>query len=82
MSEDQSSADLAPIMWKWLVRLIWFGSIGFFQFAEIERYLSGNTWRPFFGLYAGLLFALVIWFMASAIRNIAQRREARHGPST
>ncbi|PAY06539.1 MULTISPECIES: hypothetical protein [Bradyrhizobium] len=81
MSEDQSSADLAPIMWKWLVRLIWFGSIGFFQFAEIERCLSSNTYRPFFGLYAGLVFALVIWFIACAIRNIAQRAEAWQGPS-
>ncbi|MFT5553882.1 MAG: hypothetical protein ACI9P3_003301 [Bradyrhizobium sp.] len=77
MSEDHWSADLAPIMWKWLVRLIWFGSIAFFQFAEIARYLSGNTYRPFFGLYAGLLFALVIWFIACVIRNIAQRAEAR-----
>ena len=57
MSEDHWSADLAPIMWKWLVRLIWFGSIAFFQFAEIARYLSGNTYRPFFGLNARLPFA-------------------------
>ncbi|MCC8963943.1 hypothetical protein H8A95_16870 [Bradyrhizobium sp. Pear76] len=48
MSEDQSCADLAPIKWKWFVRLIWFGGIGFFQYVEIARYLGGQMYRPLF----------------------------------
>jgi hypothetical protein len=82
MSEDQSSADLQSINWKWLVRLIWFGSISFFQFAELDRYLNGKTYRPFFGLYAGVLFALVTWLIAHAIRDGRQRRLARQRPPT
>src|SRR3569833_4550438 len=42
-------------------RLIWIGSIVFFQIVELVRYFNGQTYRPFFGLYAAILFALVLW---------------------
>ena len=64
MSNDEPLTDLKPILWKWLVRLIWLGSIGFFQVLELNRYLDGQTYRPFFALYAAVLFALVAWFAA------------------
>jgi len=60
--------DIKPILWKWLVRLIWLGSIGFFQVVELHRYFIGQTYRPFFGLYAGALFALVVWFSLQCSR--------------
>ena len=44
--------DLDPVIWKWFVRFIWLGSIAFFQVLELERYVEGLTYRPFFGLYA------------------------------
>lgn len=61
--------DLDQIIWKWFVRFIWLGSIAFFQALELERYLEGLTYRPFFGLYASLLFAAVVWFSAKIIRQ-------------
>jgi hypothetical protein len=77
MPENESLADLQPILWKWLVRLIWLGSIGFFQAVELQRYSSGLTYRPFFGLYAGVLFALVAWFAVHSAANVGRKRRAR-----
>jgi hypothetical protein len=77
MSEEESFADFQPILWKWLVRLIWVGSIVFFQIVELHRYLNGQTYRPFFGLYAAVLFALVAWFTVHAIASVSRRRQAR-----
>jgi hypothetical protein len=76
MQEDQSFADLEPILSKWLLRLTWIGSIGFFQAVELHRYSSGQTYRPFFGLYASVLFALFAWFVGHAVANIIRRRIA------
>jgi hypothetical protein len=76
-SNPMTMEDFHPILWKWLVRFIWVGSIVFFQILELHRYLSGQTYRPFFGLYAAVLFALVLWFTARAIRSLQQRRVAR-----
>jgi hypothetical protein len=67
-------SDLDPILWKWFVRLIWVGSIGFFQAVELQRYCEGLAYRPWFGLYAGVLFALAIWFLASLSANLSRRR--------
>jgi hypothetical protein len=77
MQKDESFADLEPILSKWLVRLTWIGSIGFFQAVELHRYSSGLTYRPFFGLYAGVLVALVAWFVGHGVANITRRRLAR-----
>jgi hypothetical protein len=67
MPEDGPFSDLQPIFWKWLLRLIWVGSIVFFQIVEFNRYLSGQSYRPFFGLYAAVLLALVLWFVVSLL---------------
>jgi hypothetical protein len=61
------------IAWKWFVRLNWFGSIAFFQALELQRYLEGLTYRPFFGLYASLLLATLVWFSARLFVNIGRR---------
>jgi hypothetical protein len=68
MSEDESlSDDLQPILWKWLIRLIWVSSIISVQIVEFNRYLSGQSYRPFFSLYAGILLALVLRFVVSLL---------------
>lgn len=74
---DDLLGDLGPIAWKWLVRLIWLFSIVIFQILELYRYRQGETYRPFFGLYAAAIFALVIWFAASRLRDACQRIKAR-----
>jgi len=61
------------IAWKWFVRLIWLGSIAFFQAVELQRYLEGLTYRPFFGLYASVLFAGLVWFSARLFVNVGRR---------
>jgi hypothetical protein len=77
MQENESFADLQPILWKWLIRLIWVGSIGFFQAAELHRYSGGLTYRPFFALYTGILVALVTWFVVHTAAETNRRRHAR-----
>ncbi|MGY3611274.1 hypothetical protein [Bradyrhizobium sp. Leo121] len=78
MSKDESLVDdLKPILWKWLVRLIWLGSIGFFQTLELIRYVNGQTYRPFFALYAAVLAAFVAWFAVKAASVVFRSRE-RH----
>ena len=61
------------IAWKWFVRLNWFGSIAFFQALELQRYLEGLTYRPFFGLYASVLSAGLVWFSARLFVNVGRR---------
>jgi hypothetical protein len=75
MSDDESLSDLQPILWKWLIRLIWVGSIGFVQIVEFNRYLSGQSYRLFFSLFAGVLLALVLWFVAALVS--ARKRRFR-----
>ena len=74
---DELLGDLAPIAWKWLVRLIWLSCIIFFQALEIVRYWNGETYRPFFGLYTAVICALVIWYAAHAFRSASWRNKAR-----
>jgi hypothetical protein len=64
------------ILWKWTLRLIWVGSIVFFQALELRRYVSGESYRPFFGLYTAVLISLFLWFLASMVRNLGRRRNA------
>jgi hypothetical protein len=68
--EDKPFSDLQPILWKWLIRLIWVASIAFFQIVEFNRYLSGQTYRPFFGLYAAVLFALFLWLVVGLLARM------------
>jgi len=76
MSEDKSlSDDLQPILWKWLIRLIWVGSIVFVQIVEFNRYLSGQTYRLLFSLYAGVLLALFLWFAATLLASRKRRNQ-------
>src|SRR3569832_1317854 len=72
-------SDLDPILWKWLVRLIWLGSIAAFQVLELQRYHQGLSYRPLFGFYAGVLFALVAWVAARLFANMAHRGPRRDG---
>jgi hypothetical protein len=72
---DDLLGDLAPIAWKWLVRLIWVGSVATFETLELLRYWSGKTYRPFFALFAAAIFALLIWQVACEFRDILQRRQ-------
>jgi L-asparagine transporter-like permease len=74
---DDGFGDLEPIAWKWLVRLIWIGSTATFETLEVLRYQSGQTYRPFFALFAAGILASVIWFMTWAFRDTRQRRQAR-----
>jgi hypothetical protein len=67
----QSEIDSTPLVPKWLVRLIWLGSIVLFQSLEFQRYLGGQSYRPFFGLYAALIFAAVVF------ADLARPRQSR-----
>ncbi len=78
MPDDQSFADLEPILWKWVVRLIWVGSIVFFQILELHRYMSGQTYRPFFGLYVAVLTACFFWFVAKLMTGLHRTSRQRH----
>jgi hypothetical protein len=81
MPEDEPFSDLQPILWKWLIRLIWVGSIAVLQIVEFNRYLSGQTYRPFFGLYAAVLLALVLWFVVSLLARTRRLRPAKRANS-
>jgi hypothetical protein len=74
---DDLLGDLGPIAWKWLVRLIWLGSAATFETLEILRYRSGETYRPFFALFAAAIFACLIWLLACGFRDIRHRRQVR-----
>jgi hypothetical protein len=77
--ESEPLADLRPILWKWLIRLIWVGSIVVLQIAELHRYLTGQTYRPFFGLYAGVLLALFLWFFVTLLANLERAHKTYNG---
>jgi hypothetical protein len=70
-------SDLDPILWKWFIRLIWLGSIVAFQALELQRYRQDLPYRPFFGLYAGVLFALAVWVAARLLANVTHRDPRR-----
>jgi hypothetical protein len=77
---DLPSDDLfgdSGIAWRWLVRLIWSGSIATFEALEVLRYWSGKTYRPLFALFVAAICAFLIWLVASGFRDRRQRREAR-----
>jgi hypothetical protein len=74
---DDIFGDLGPIAWKWLVRLIWLGSIATFETLEILRYRSGQTYRPFFGLFVAAIFASLIWLVACVFRGRRERSAER-----
>jgi hypothetical protein len=74
---DDTLGDLGPIAWKWLVRLIWLGSIAIFQALEIRRHWHGETYRPFFALFVATICAFAIWIVARGFRDRRQKRQAR-----
>jgi hypothetical protein len=76
---DDLLGDLGPIAWKWLVRLIWLGSIAIFETLEVLRYWSGKTYRPFFALFVAAICAFLIWLVANAFRDRRHWRESRAG---
>jgi hypothetical protein len=73
---DDLLGDLG-IGWKWLVRLIWLGSIAAFETLEVLRYRSGEAYRPVFALFVAAMCAFSIWIVARGFRDRRQRRQAR-----
>ncbi|MCA6106004.1 hypothetical protein [Bradyrhizobium cenepequi] len=69
----RKESDLDPILWKWFTALIWIVTIAFFQALELHRYLEGLSYRPFFGLCAGLLFAATAWFSVRLLAYVGRR---------
>jgi hypothetical protein len=67
----RSEIDNEPLLPKWLVRLIWLGSIAFFQAIEFQRYLGGLSYRPFFALFTAVICAAVVWFAVEVRRTLA-----------
>jgi hypothetical protein len=74
---DDLLGDLGPIAWKWLVRLIWLGSIATFEILEVLRYQSGQTYRPFFALFVAAIFASLTWLVAGLFRGRRERSAER-----
>ena len=72
----RKGSDLDPILWKWFVRLIWLVSFTVFQALELQRYLEGLSYRPFFGLYAGVLCAAVVWLLVNLLANVSRRHRS------
>jgi hypothetical protein len=75
----RSEVDNERLLPKWSVRLIWIGSIAFFQALEFQRYLGGLSYRPFFGLYTAVICAVVVWFAA---RSLSRRHQSRLRPQS
>jgi hypothetical protein len=69
--------DLGPIASKWLVRLIWLGSIVTFEALEVIRYRSGQTYRPLFALLVAAIVASLIWQVTSGFRGRRERNAER-----
>jgi hypothetical protein len=78
----RSEIDSERLLPKWLVRLIWMGSIAFFQALEFQRYLAGLSYRPFFGLYTAAICAVVVWFTARLLAGIHRRQQSRLRPQS
>lgn len=78
--EAQFDLDSEPLLSKWLVRLIWLGSITFFQALEFHRYLIGQSYRPFFGLFAAVICAAVVWFGVRGYADVNRQRRSRFRP--
>jgi hypothetical protein len=76
-TSNRLEIDNTPLLPKWLVLLIWLGSIAAFQALEFHRYLGGLSYRPFFGFYAGLIFAAVVWFALRAAADVSRQRQSR-----
>ena len=73
----RSEIDSERLLPKWLVRLIWLGSMAFFQALEFQRYLAGQSYRPFFGLYTAALCATLVWFVARVQAGVSRRQQSR-----
>jgi hypothetical protein len=73
----RSEIDSERLLPKWLVRLIWLGSIAFFQALELQRYFGGLSYRPFFGLYTAVLCAVAVWFVARLLAGRSRRQQFR-----
>jgi hypothetical protein len=73
----RSEIDNEPLLPKWLVRLIWLGSIAFFQALEFQRYLGGLSYRPFFALFAAVICAAVVWFAVRGHADLSRQRQSR-----
>jgi hypothetical protein len=78
----RSEIDNEPLLPKWLVRLIWLGSIAFFQALEFQRYLGGLSYRPFFALIAAVICAAVIWFAVRGQADLSRQRQSRLRPQS
>jgi len=74
---DDLLGDLGPIAWKWLVRLIWLGSIATFETLEVLRYWSGKTYRPFFAIFVAAFCAFLIWLVVRGFRDRHERSSER-----
>lgn len=72
-----SEIDNEPLLPKWMVRLIWLGSIAFFQALEFQRYLVGLSYRPFFALFAAVICAAVVWFAVRGHADLSRQRQSR-----
>ena len=73
----RSEIDSERLLPKWAVRLIWLGSIAFFQALELQRYFGGLSYRPFFGLYTAAICAVVVWFTARLLAGLSRRQQIR-----
>jgi hypothetical protein len=62
---------------KWVVRLIWLGSIAVFQALEFQRYLDGLLYRPFFALFTAVIVATFVWFIAWVLSDMSRRQQSR-----
>ena len=65
---------------KAVSRLIWLGSIALFQILEFLRYLNGLSYRPFFGLFAAVIAAALLWFIAICLVSMSRHRQSRFQP--
>jgi hypothetical protein len=74
---DDLLGDLSPIAWKWLVRLIWLGSIATFETLEVLRYWSGKTYRPFSALFIAAFCAFLLWLVARGFRDRREKSAER-----
>jgi hypothetical protein len=79
MRNDACASEIYsyPLVSKWQVRLIWLGSIAFFQALEFHRYLVGQSYRPFFALYTAVICAALVWFLVRVCADFSRQRQHR-----